>query len=373
MVKNKKVKIILSIIVVMSLSAFTVTQSSSFGKSPKGERSERIKKSPNFKDGKFRNIHYTPTMPEGYTMMGEIYKTFFKKNPRKFPTDTIPSVKTNLLNLPIDSNVIVWFGHSSYFLQIDGKRFLVDPVFSGHASPFSFAVKAFKGTDRYTADSMPEIDYLLITHDHFDHLDYKTVKALNPKVKQVICGLGVGEYFESRGYNPNKIIEKDWNETYDIAENFKIHAVTAAHGSGRFLSTDKTLWVSFVLEAPSMRIFLGGDGGYDTHFAEIGKKYGVFDLAILENGQYADDSNSIHMSPGYVIKAAKDLNAKRLDTFMQVRFVSTSVGRTSDTDYRTRSKRKHTDCNAHDWRIGQFKRHHTGFQTMVERDKLIIL
>lgn len=321
MVKNKKVKIILSIIVVMSLSAFTVTQSSSFGKSPKGERSERIKKSPNFKDGKFRNIHYTPTMPEGYTMMGEIYKTFFKKNPRKFPTDTIPSVKTNLLNLPIDSNVIVWFGHSSYFLQIDGKRFLVDPVFSGHASPFSFAVKAFKGTDRYTADSMPEIDYLLITHDHFDHLDYKTVKALNPKVKQVICGLGVGEYFESRGYNPNKIIEKDWNETYDIAENFKIHAVTAAHGSGRFLSTDKTLWVSFVLEAPSMRIFLGGDGGYDTHFAEIGKKYGVFDLAILENGQYADDSNSIHMSPGYVIKAAKDLNAKRLFPIHSCKFV----------------------------------------------------
>jgi len=306
---------------VMSLSAFTVTQSSSFGKSPKGERLERIKKSPNYKDGKFQNIHYTPVMPEGYTLAGGIWQVFFGDNPRKFPTDTIPSVKIALKEIPLDSNVLVWFGHSSYYMQMDGKRFLVDPVFSGRATPLPFGVKAFNGTDRYTAEDMPEIDYLMITHDHFDHLDYKTVKALTPKVKQVVCGLGVGAHFEHWGYAPDKIKELDWNESFFIADNFKIHAVTSAHGSGRMLSQYKTLWVSFVMEAPSMKIFLGGDGGYDTHFAEIGKKFGDFDLAILENGQYVDETNGIHMSPSYVIKAAKDLKAKRVFPIHSCKFV----------------------------------------------------
>lgn len=319
--KAKKINILTISILITVTTSFAVANLSAFGKSPSGKCLQRIELSPNYKDGKFQNIHYTPVMPEGYTMLGEIYKTFFKRNPRKYPTDSLPSVKINLLSIPKDSNVLVWFGHSSYYMQMDGKRFLVDPVFSGHASPLPIGVKAFKGTDRYTADDMPEIDYLLITHDHFDHLDYKTIKALKPKVKHVLCGLGVGEYFEYWGYNPNIIIEKDWNETYEIAENFKIHAVTAAHGSGRVFSSNKTLWVSFVMEAPSMKIFLGGDGGYDTHFAEIGRKYGAFDLAILENGQYADDGNSIHMSPGYVIKAAKDLKAKRVFPIHSCKFV----------------------------------------------------
>ncbi len=306
----------------MSISTFAISQSAPFGKAPKGERLELIEKSPNYKDGKFRNIHFTPVIPEGYTMIGEIYRTFFKRTSRKFPTDSIPSVKTNLFNLPLDSNMVVWFGHSSLYMQIDGKRFLVDPIFSKRATPLPFGVNAFKGTNRYTAEDMPEIDYLLITHDHFDHLDYNTVKALKSKVKNVVCGLGVGTYFESWGYSPNKIIEKDWNETYNIADNFKIHIVTAAHGSGRgIINIDKTLWVSFIIESPSMRIFLSGDGGYDAHFAEIGRKFGAFDVAFLENGQYIDSLNSIHMAPEYVIKAAKDLNAKRIFPIHSSKFV----------------------------------------------------
>lgn len=314
-------RLTISVLIIMSIAAFVLSQTASLGGNSKGERLERIKKSQNYRDGKFQNIHYTPVMPEGYTMAGGIYKVFFGNNPRKFPTDTIPSVKIDLKNIQIDRNVLVWFGHSSYYMQMDGKRFLVDPVFSGRVTPLPFGVNAFKGTDRYTADDMPEIDYLLITHDHFDHLDYKTVKALTLKVKQVVCGLGVGAHFEYWGYAPDKIIELDWNESFTIAENFKIHAVTSAHGSGRLLSQNKTLWVSFVMEAPSMKIFLGGDGGYDTHFAEIGKRFGEFDLAILENGQYVDDTNSIHMSPGYVIKAAKDLKTKRVFPIHSSKFV----------------------------------------------------
>ncbi|MGC4231842.1 MAG: MBL fold metallo-hydrolase, partial [Niabella sp.] len=123
--------IILICIALIAIAGFIFIQQPQFGKEPSGQRLERIKQSPNYKDGKFQNRFPTPMLPEGYTMAGEVYRTFFRNNPRKFPTDTIPSIKTDLLSIPIDSNVLVWFGHSSYFMQIDGKRFLIDPVLSG--------------------------------------------------------------------------------------------------------------------------------------------------------------------------------------------------------------------------------------------------
>ncbi|MDR1739682.1 MAG: MBL fold metallo-hydrolase, partial [Bacteroidales bacterium] len=175
-----------------------------------------------------------------------------------------------------------------------------------------FGVKSFEGTDIYTPDDMPQIDFLLISHDHYDHLDYKTIVALKPKVKNVICGLGVGEHFEYWEYEPSLIIEKDWYETVSIDESIKIHILPARHGSGRSIARDNTLWVSFIIETPLEKIYLGGDSGYDTHFAEIGAKYGSIDIAILENGQYNDAWHYIHTLPDEVLQAAKDLNAKRI-------------------------------------------------------------
>ena len=318
----KRLTIIVSCIaLLLSIVIYLYMRQPQFGKAPSGKRLERIKQSPNYKDGMFQNIHSTPVISEGYTMAGEVYKTFLKKNPRKKPTDVIPSEKTNLLALSPGSNVLIWFGHSSYFLQIDGKRFLIDPIFSGSASPFFGGVKSFKGTDIYSAMDMPEIDFLLISHDHYDHLDYKTIIALKPKVKNVICGLGVGEHFEYWGYDPSKIIEKDWNETVSINENFKIHTATTRHGSGRTLTRNNTLWMSYIINAPTQKIYVGGDSGYDTHFAEIGKKYGPFDLAILDNGQYNMAWKNIHMLPEEVIKAAKDLQAKRIFPVHSSKFV----------------------------------------------------
>ncbi|MGX5690285.1 MBL fold metallo-hydrolase [Arcticibacter tournemirensis] len=310
---------LIGLIIVISSLAMQLPQ---FGKAPGGKRLERIKKSPNYRNGKFQNLEYTTLLPEGYSMTGEVIRTFFGKNTRKFPTDNIPSVKTDLLNIPIDSNVLVWFGHSSYYIQIDGKRILVDPVLSGSASPLPFGVKAFKGTDRYTANDFPEIDYVLISHDHFDHLDYKTVMALKGKIRHIICGLGVGESFEYWGLKADQILEKDWNETVIVEGNFKIHTATARHGSGRKLRSDNTLWLSFIIEAPTQRIYVGGDSGYGKHFSEIGQKYGSFDLAILDNGQYGEDSYStIHMPPKFSLKAAQDLNAKRLFPVHSSKFV----------------------------------------------------
>lgn len=283
-----------------------------FGKNPSGKRLERIKQSPNFKNGKFQNLNKTPTLAEGHNYFEVIYEAYIKNKPRHYPTDIIPSVKTDLLNLPVDIDVLVWFGHSSYFLQIEGKRVLVDPVFSGNASPIPRTVKSFKGTDIYTVADLPDIDYLFISHDHYDHVDYETLIALKDKTKKVICGLGVGSHFEYWGYDSSKIIERDWNEKVELDSGFTAFIEPARHFSGRGLSTNKTLWASYLLKTPSMKIFIGGDSGYDTHYAEIGNKHGSIDLAILDNGQYDEAWKYIHNLPEDVLKAAQDLKAKRV-------------------------------------------------------------
>jgi len=281
-----------------------------FGRIPSGGRLERIKNSLHYSNGKFRNLNHTPqiTNDSGFW---QITKEYFSAT-NKRPKTIIPSQKTDLKSLELKEEIIVWFGHSSYFIQTNGKKILVDPVFSGNASPFSFSVKAFEGTDVYSVDDIPPIDYLIITHDHWDHLDYKTVVKLKQKVKKVITGLGVGSHLERWGYNPKQINEMDWFEKTWFNNGFVFHAMPARHFSGRGFIHKKTLWASFVLQTPTNKIFIGGDGGYDTHFKEIGDKFGEIDLAILENGQYNQSWKYIHMLPEQVLQAAKDLKAKRL-------------------------------------------------------------
>ena len=300
----------LVIIGVISIAIYFFMQQANFGKLPEGDRLELIKQSPNFRDGKFQNLRYTPDLTEGETIFTVLIDFLFTKKPRIKPIDDIPSTKTDLLNLDIEENMLVWFGHSSYFIQIDGKKLLVDPVFSGSVSPISFTSKAFEGTDRYSADDLPEIDYLFITHDHWDHLDYETIIKLKPKINKIICGLGVGEHLEYWGYSKDIINEKDWYDNINLDSGFVATAVPARHFSGRGFKRNKTLWVAFILQTPSMSIFIGGDGGYDTHFSEIGESFGGFDLAILENGQYDRKWKYIHMMPEEVVQAATDLKAK---------------------------------------------------------------
>ena len=292
-----------------------------FGKLASGARMEMIKNSPNFRDGKFQNIHVTPQITEGYGYAEVTYQFLFKKNKRRKPLDSIPSMKTDLLHLSPDQDILVWFGHSSYFMQIDGKRILVDPVFSGDASPVPGTNKAFKGTDRYTVDDLPAIDYLFISHDHYDHVDYSNLLKLVPKTRKVICGLGVGAHLEYWGFNPDQIIEKDWNEEVKLDDGFVVYTTPARHFSGRGFSANRSLWMSYVFQTPTMKIYIGGDSGYDTHFAEIGNKFGPIDLAIVENGQYDIKWRYIHLWPEEVIKAATDLKAKRLFPVHSSKFV----------------------------------------------------
>lgn len=302
----------LIIISVLSLGIYFYMQQAKFGKAATGARLERMKTSPNYKDGKFQNLHNTPAITEGYSYTTVLFEFLFKKVDGRIPDVTIPSEKTDLLKLTPDQDVLVWFGHSSYFIQLDGKRILVDPVFSGNASPISGSNKAFKGTDRYKVSDLPNIDYLFISHDHYDHADYETLSQLKAKTNKVICGLGVGAHMEYWGFSANNIIEKDWNEQIELEKGFVVYTTPARHFSGRGFSRNNTLWLSFVLQTPTKKIYIGGDSGYDTHFAEIGNKFGPVDLAILENGQYDIKWKYIHMLPNEVLQAAKDLKAKRL-------------------------------------------------------------
>ena len=283
-----------------------------FGATPSGERQKQIGLSPNYRDGKFQNLSHTPDLAEGVSMARVMKEFFFNKNERSRPEATLPSQKTDLLNLAKEENVLVWFGHSSYFMQVDGRTFLADPVFSGAASPVGFTTKAFAGADVYCVEDLPEIDFLFISHDHWDHLDYDTVLKLKGKVKKVITGLGTGQHFERWGYDLAIIEERDWNETIDLGGGFVVHTAPARHFSGRGLTRNKAIWTSFVLRTPTMNIYIGGDSGYDTFFKEIGQKHGPFDLAIMECGQYNAYWKYIHMMPEEVVMAAQDLGAKKL-------------------------------------------------------------
>ncbi|WP_369013780.1 MBL fold metallo-hydrolase [Flavobacterium anhuiense] len=302
----------LILLVLIALVLYRFLNHPKFGKAPSGERLIQIQNSPQYKNGKFENQSFTPDLIEGASMAGVLFEFFFKKVERKTPKDLIPSIKTNLLELSLDQDILVWFGHSSYFIQLEGKRFLIDPVFSGNASPIPGTTKSFKGSDIYTVDDLPEIDYLLITHDHYDHLDYDTILKLKPKTKKIITALGVGSHLEFWGFSSDKIIEKDWYSTIKLDENLTLHTAPSRHFSGRSFKRCNTLWTSFILETKDFKMYLGGDSGYDSHFVEIGEKYGPFDIALLDNGQYNEKWKYIHNMPEDVIKAMKDLKAKRV-------------------------------------------------------------
>jgi L-ascorbate metabolism protein UlaG (beta-lactamase superfamily) len=303
--------VFLIIILIIIIGGSLFLRLPQFGKKSHGEALKKIAASPNYRNEQFQNLSHTPQLAGNASLFKVMREFFFNKDKRNVPATIIPSAKTDLFELDPNEDLLVWFGHSSYFMQLDGKKFLVDPVFSGHASPIKFTTRSFKGSDVYTADDIPGIDFLLLTHDHYDHLDYKTIVQLKDKVKLVITGLGVGAHLQRWGYDRNRIVEMDWNEEIKF-ENFTINTTPARHFSGRTFKRNISLWISFVLTTSSTKIFIGGDSGYDTNFKTIGEKFGLFDLVILESGQYNPYWKFIHMMPEETVQAAIDLKAKNL-------------------------------------------------------------
>lgn len=284
---------------------------SSFGSLPGAEQKASFKTLPYYRNGRFENLSPTPQLAPG-SSFGKIIRESLKKKPLLSPPRPLPA-HWHFETYQGAKPALTWFGHSSYLIQAEGINLLVDPVFSKRASfwqsigPSAFALQA-----PFSLDLLPHIDYVLLTHDHYDHLDYHTILHIKNKVKHFFTPLGVGEHLKSWGVAKEKITELAWWQQTTIADCFELTATPARHFSGRGPKRNQSLWASFVLRSPHFNIFLGGDSGYDQHFTDIGGQHGPFELAILECGQYNHHWPFIHMMPEETVQAALDLKAAAL-------------------------------------------------------------
>lgn len=269
--------------------------------------SERISKSPQYSNGEFRNPDQNIEFSIGTTLTSLWDFVFNKKNTK--PKKNLPKQVVDLATFKIrNSNQlrVSWIGHSSLLINIDGLIILTDPVLEMSVS--------FLGPSRYNGDApvkaeeLAEIDVVLISHDHYDHLNKFTIERIHHKASLFITPLGVGKYLKKWGVSSEKIIELDWWEETEIGNNLAVVCTPAQHFSGRGISDrNKTLWSSFVVESESHRIFFGGDSGYFDGFKEIGRKYGPFDMTFLECGAYNERWANIHMMPEETVQAHLDL------------------------------------------------------------------
>jgi L-ascorbate metabolism protein UlaG (beta-lactamase superfamily) len=302
--------IALTVILLLVLVTLYILNLPVFGKLPSGERLEKIKKQLLYADGALYNQSPTPMLPPDVSYW-EMFKKMIKGNENGAPKKTLPHVKPDF-NRSKEFK-ITWFGHSSYLIQVDELNILVDPVFSKRPSPFQFiGTKRFEGTDFVNPIDLPNLDIVLITHDHYDHLDYHAILKLKEKTKYFITSLGVGAHLTYWGIPEQQITELAWQEQTSPIEGINFKALPARHFSGRKFKRNQTLWSSFILKTKNHQVYLGGDSGYDQHFKKIGETYGPFDLAILECGQYNKMWPLIHLFPEEVVEAGLDLKAKQL-------------------------------------------------------------
>jgi len=229
----------------------------------------------------------------------------FSKRPKL--AQSVPSIKTNLKDTTFDRPTIVWFGHSSYLIQSKGFNILVDPILSDYASPLWYFNRSIPGSHIYKVKDMPRIDIVVITHDHYDHLDCHTIRKLRKTNAHAVVPIGVGSYFKQWRWKPHHIEEVYWGDTVELASDIRLISTPAQHRSGRWKKKNRTLWTSYVLDIHGYRLFIGGDSGYNKHFKDIGNTYGPFDLAMLENGQYSLEWPKNHSFPEQTKHTAEEL------------------------------------------------------------------
>lgn len=241
-----------------------------------------------------------------------IIRDLFKANPRKKPHKAIPVAPLDIDAITSNQQAkVIWFGHSALLLEIEGKRLLLDPTFADSPSPFPFVGgKRFSKVLPIKPELLPPIDIIILSHDHYDHMDYHSLMLLKDKTSQFCVPSGVGSRLKSWGIAQEKIREFNWWDKVDFA-GLTLACTPARHFSGRGLfDRNKTLWCSWTIVGKEIRVFFSGDGGYGPHFAEIGEKYGPFDLTLMECGQYDKRWAAIHMLPEESVQAHLDLKGK---------------------------------------------------------------
>jgi L-ascorbate metabolism protein UlaG (beta-lactamase superfamily) len=266
-------------------------------------------------DGKhFSNPVATEMMDTG--AMPKILKEYLKPHPGRTPAAPPGPFSVDPIALQqadVADVHVTWLGHSTVLLAVNGKRFLTDPVWYQRVSPFTqLGPKRFFDVPVALRD-LPPLDFILLSHDHYDHLDKGAIRFLTSKNIPVITMLGVGKRLLNWGIKKELVTELDWWQEKDLGDGFKLTALPARHFSGRWL-TDRftTLWGSFVIKAPRHNIYFGADSGYYEGFKKIGDNYGPFDLALLEIGAYNPMWADIHMGPENAAMAFQDVKGKLL-------------------------------------------------------------
>jgi len=296
---------IILLILVLLVVAFMYL-APTFGARASGDSLQRIEQSENYRDGRFVNKVDTEvdTREPGAPLD---LATYLFPAAGKNPSATLPSLAFN--NAKFNAGDFVWLGHSTLMFKTVSSTVLIDPVFN-RASPIPIGGKPFVFEVTPTIDVLPAIDVVLISHDHYDHLDHITIGELSASVGHFVVPLGIGAHLMRWGVSADKIVELDWYESHDIADT-TFTLTPSRHFSGRgFSDRFATLWGSWAIKAGDLSVFHSGDSGYFDEFKSIGEQFGPFDIAFVENGAYNKDWSQIHMMPEQSAQAAVDLGAK---------------------------------------------------------------
>ncbi|MED2840138.1 MBL fold metallo-hydrolase [Bacillus wiedmannii] len=236
---------------------------------------------------------------------------YLKMKTKLRPIKNLPIVLSNKDNESLES--VTWFGHSASLLKIEGKKLLLDPMFGDASSPFPlFNSKRYSGTFSLEREELQEIDAIIISHNHYDHLNYKSIMQLKDCAKHFYVPSGVAQYLIKWGVSPSKISEHNWWDEITF-DNIKLVCAPARHFSGRSMTDrDCSLWCSWLILGQETKVFFSGDSGYAPHFKEIGSKYGPFDLTLMECGQYDPRWSAIHMLPEETVQAHIDVKGELL-------------------------------------------------------------
>ena len=310
----QKMKLFFEIIIIL-FGGVMLFNWNELGKTPNGEDLVRIQKSSNYDLTNKKFLNRKPRLiaeMKKKNFNWKAIKEWYTPGLDRVPAAGIPEVKPDLNAFlePSKDLKTIWFGHSSFLLNMNGNIILVDPVFSEAASPIKFMIKRFQ-KPVLSLEELPEIDYVLISHDHYDHLDMESIKFFVDKSAKFVTPLGVGSHLKKWGIEQNRITEKDWWQSAEF-DSIKFIATPAQHFSGRDgIHENSTLWASWVIQSNDHNIYFSGDSGYDTHFKQIGNKYGPFDAAFIESGQYNENWKEVHMLPDEGVQAFKDLKAKK--------------------------------------------------------------
>lgn len=307
---------IVTILITLVISYFLFTNFyPTFGGDITKERKEIYKESPQYKNNKFNNTLPVPKDLSFTETLSLAYKFFTTKVPNARPKKDL-NVKTvdsaDVANYNKESRLF-WYGHSSFLLQIEGKNILLDPMLGKVAAPHPLmSANRFNTKFPIALEQLNKIDAVLFSHDHYDHLDYETILKIKDKAKRFYVPLGVGVHLEAWGVAKDKITELDWWQNTKL-DNLTFVCTPAQHFSGRKLNNSQsTLWSSWVIQSKQDNIYFSGDSGYSPHFKEIGDKYGPFDIALMECGQYNQMWADIHMMPEETAQAGLDVQAKKI-------------------------------------------------------------